>query len=264
MNTITAEWVLVVMSASRYLVRRAGNVLGRFAAGIETPKSSMRKRRARPVIDAEAAGFKQAVDEVSDGVRATVHTRRRPFRSARGSRDKIMDNGGTKNVLDAAAATNAEKVTISSTAVYGVPKIHPLPARFRHCAAGLWRYPCADAEKECDAATALDVTIIRPKTFTGTGRLLLFQNFEWIHEGHQIPIIAPATTSISCSRLPTNDAIYRATGYSQPQRNLQHLERRNTPVRRRFKFDSSGCLEWCAPWLRKRHSWLENQFFRVP
>lgn len=101
--------------------------------------------------------------------------------------------GGTKNVLDLSAKHKVKRVIfISSTAVYGVPKIHPIFEHFQRVGVGAYGESKILAEDLCFRAIEKrqHVTIIRPKTFVGTGRLGVFEIlFDWIHDGKRIPII---------------------------------------------------------------------------
>jgi len=162
------------------------------------------------------------VASAMEGVNAVVHTA--AALPIQGSRDKIMDTnvGGTRNVLTAAKQLGTEKVVhISTTAVYGVPKIHPLYEISPIIPLGLYGISKVDAEKACDEArgNGVDVTIIRPKTFIGIGRLGIFQIlFEWIREGRKIPIIGTGNNHyqlLAVSDLV--DALYRSC--SQPNKN---------------------------------------------
>ncbi|HVF10349.1 MAG TPA: NAD(P)-dependent oxidoreductase [Abditibacteriaceae bacterium] len=163
-----------------------------------------------------------AVRAAAQGVDAIVHTA--AALPIQGSRDTIMDTnvGGTRNTLNAALNNGVGKALhISTTAVYGVPKIHPLYETSPIVPLGLYGISKVDAEKECDAARGkgLDVTIIRPKTFIGTGRLGIFQIlFEWIREGCKIPIIGTGNNRyqlLAVSDLV--DALYRSA--TQPNHN---------------------------------------------
>jgi nucleoside-diphosphate-sugar epimerase len=148
-------------------------------------------------------------------VTAVVHTA--AALPIQGNREKIMATnvGGTRNVLQAAQQHGVQKALhISTTAVYGVPKIHPLFETSPSVPLGLYGISKVDAEKACDEARqkGLDVTIIRPKTFIGTGRLGIFQIlFEWIREGRRIPIIGTGNNQyqlLAVSDLV--DAIFRS------------------------------------------------------
>src|SRR5690606_17420674 len=78
-----------------------------------------------------------------------------------------------------------------------------------------------DAEAACEVArkNGVDVTIIRPKTFIGTGRLGIFQIlFEWIREGRRIPIIGTGNNRYQLLSVDDLvDAIFRST--TQPNQN---------------------------------------------
>lgn len=100
---------------------------------------------------------------------------------------------GTRNVLEAALAAGVRRViAISSTALYGIPEIHPLYEDSALAPLGLYGQSKFELEQACLAyrARGLDVAIVRPKTFIGTGRLGLFQIlFDWIQHGKKIPIL---------------------------------------------------------------------------
>lgn len=100
---------------------------------------------------------------------------------------------GTANVLTAAFTHNIKKVIhISSTAVYGIPKKHPIEEEDPLVGVGPYGASKIQAEKLCRdyLAKGLNVTILRPKTFLGTGRLGVFEIlFDWIHDGKKIPVI---------------------------------------------------------------------------
>lgn len=100
---------------------------------------------------------------------------------------------GTQNILSAAEKNNVKRVIyISSTAVYGVPKKHPIFETDPRIGVGPYGISKIEAEKRCEKAIkdGLNVTIIRPKTFVGTGRLGVFEIlFDWIHDGKKIPVV---------------------------------------------------------------------------
>ncbi len=207
--------------ASRYL-REGWNVRLLDVLPLTEPELLDAQKEGRvEVVEADVADA-QAVEKASENVRTIVHTA--AALPIQGSRDKIMDTnvGGTKNVLDAAKKHNVQKVVhISTTAVYGVPKIHPLYETSPIVPLGLYGISKVEAEKACDQAreNGVDVTIIRPKTFIGTGRLGIFQIlFEWIREGHRIPIIGTGNNKYQLLAVEDLvDAIYRST--TQPNHN---------------------------------------------
>jgi len=100
---------------------------------------------------------------------------------------------GTRNVLELSKIHNVKRVIfISSTAVYGVPKKHPIEETDPRVGVGPYGKSKILAEDLCFRAIekGQHVTIIRPKTFVGTGRLGVFEIlFDWIHDGKKIPII---------------------------------------------------------------------------
>lgn len=100
---------------------------------------------------------------------------------------------GTRNILEAARKNKVKRIVyISSTAVYGVPKKHPIVETDPLVGVGAYGITKIEAEKLCFAAIkrGQNVTIIRPKTFLGTGRLGVFEIlFDWIHDGKHIPVI---------------------------------------------------------------------------
>jgi len=111
------------------------------------------------------------------------------------SREDIFTTNvnGTKNVLDLALKFGVKRVVyISSTAVYGVPKKHPIVETDPMIGVGAYGESKIEAEAVCHQylKKGLPVTILRPKTFIGTERLGVFEIlFDWIHDGKKIPMI---------------------------------------------------------------------------
>lgn len=106
---------------------------------------------------------------------------------------EAVNVGGTENVLKGALDAGVRRViAISSTALYGIPEVHPLYEDSPIDPLGLYGESKHKLEQAClrYRAQGLDVTIVRPKTFIGTGRLGLFQIlFDWIQHGKNIPIL---------------------------------------------------------------------------
>lgn len=99
---------------------------------------------------------------------------------------------GTENLLAAALAAKVRKVIyVSSSAVFGVPKSNPVTETTAPAPGEAYGRAKLEAETLCQQHTArgLDVTIIRPRTIMGHGRLGIFQIlFEWIREGYNVPV----------------------------------------------------------------------------
>jgi len=97
---------------------------------------------------------------------------------------------GTKIVLDACIEAGVKRfIYISSTAVYGMPKYHPIFEDAALDPMGHYGIAKAKAEKFVQEATGIEWIIIRPKSFIGTGRLGIFQLlFDWIESGRKIPV----------------------------------------------------------------------------
>jgi nucleoside-diphosphate-sugar epimerase len=110
----------------------------------------------------------------------------------RGSRAEIssVNVGGTATLLAAAREAGVGRtVFISSTAVYGVPKVHPIGEDAPLHGVGPYGESKIEAERVCleFARRGLEVVIVRPKTFIGPERLGVFEIlFDWIHDGRRI------------------------------------------------------------------------------
>jgi nucleoside-diphosphate-sugar epimerase len=110
----------------------------------------------------------------------------------RGSRREIMSVNieGTATMLAAAREAGVGRfMFISSTSVYGVPKVHPLFEDSPLVGVGPYGESKIAAE-ELVRRSVLDTVIIRPKTFLGPERLGVFEIlFDWIREGKRIPML---------------------------------------------------------------------------
>ncbi len=99
---------------------------------------------------------------------------------------------GTENLLHAALAAKVGKVIyVSSSAVFGVPKANPVTEATPPAPGEAYGAAKLEGETLCHryARDGLDVTIIRPRTIMGHGRLGIFQIlFEWIREGYNVPV----------------------------------------------------------------------------
>ena len=100
---------------------------------------------------------------------------------------------GTDNLFQAAWRHKVRKVIhLSSSAVFGVPKHNPfdetvIPAPLEAYGKAKW-----EAEKRAakHVSMGLDITIIRPSTIVGPGRLGTFSIlFDWVRSGTRLPVL---------------------------------------------------------------------------
>lgn len=106
---------------------------------------------------------------------------------------RTVNVDGTKVLLEAARSAGAAKVVhTSSSAVFGVPRSNPVmpdtvpsPAEDYGMAKLAAEWACLKA-----AAQGLDVSIVRPRTILGHGRLGIFGIlFDWIADGADVPVL---------------------------------------------------------------------------
>lgn len=123
---------------------------------------------------------------------------------------------GTENILRAAKKNSVRQVIyISSTAVYGVPKKHPIVETDPVHGVGPYGESKIAAEALCRKYRdeGMCVTVLRPKTFVGTHRLGVFEIlFDWIKDGKKIPVFGSGMNRYQL--LDVDDlveAIYRLT-----------------------------------------------------
>ena len=134
-----------------------------------------------------------AVDAALDGVDWVIHgAAALPLWTP----DEIYSTNvfGTRTTLERILEAPSVKRTvfISSTAVYGVPRVHPLLEYFPMVGVGPYGESKILGEKVCDEfrERGLTITTIRPKTFIGTHRLGVFQIlFDWVERGKRIPLV---------------------------------------------------------------------------
>ncbi len=132
--------------------------------------------------------------ELCDGADVLIHAA--AALPIRGSRREIMSVNvdGTATLLAAARDGGVRRVVyISSTAVYGVPKVHPLSEDAPLVGVG----PYGESKIACErlvAASPLESVVIRPKTFLGPERLGVFEIlFDWIRDGRRIYVLGDGT-----------------------------------------------------------------------
>ena len=112
------------------------------------------------------------------------------------SRKDIFETNvtGTRNMLELAEELGVRRFCyISSTAVYGVPEKHPIYEDDPLIGVGPYGESKILAEQVCNEYRAkgeMVVSVIRPKTFIGTGRMGVFGIlYTWVKEGRRIPVI---------------------------------------------------------------------------
>jgi nucleoside-diphosphate-sugar epimerase len=100
---------------------------------------------------------------------------------------------GTENLLRSALAAKARKVIYtSSSAVFGAPKSNPVNEQTMPTPAEAYGRAKLEGETLCNkySKQGLDISIIRPRTIMGHGRLGIFQIlFEWIRTGYNVPVL---------------------------------------------------------------------------
>ena len=134
---------------------------------------------------------KKVVKKAVDGVDFVIHAAAAlPLWKAKDIYTTNID--GTKNILEASKRAKVRQVVyISSTAVYGIPKKHPIFETDPVHGVGPYGESKIAAEKLCEKyrSQKLSVTVLRPKTFVGTHRLGVFEIlFDWIKDGKKIPV----------------------------------------------------------------------------
>ncbi|MDG4766358.1 NAD-dependent epimerase/dehydratase family protein [Solwaraspora sp. WMMD406] len=154
-----------------------------------------------PPAEVADSGYRHLIGDVRDpsvlaaafaGADAVVHCAAAlPSYPADQIRSIVVE--GSRTVLDAARSAKVPRlVYISSTAVYGLPRQVPTPEH--HPYAPVDSYSTAKADAERLAVSYRDddliLTVLRPKTFLGPGRMGLFAMlFQWAHEGRNFPVL---------------------------------------------------------------------------
>lgn len=104
-----------------------------------------------------------------------------------------VNEGGTRTLLDAALTTGVRKVIhMSSSAVYGAPDRNPVTEATTPRPGEEYGKAKLAAEAVCREfrGKGADITIIRPRTIMGHGRLGIMQMlFEWVRRGEAIPVL---------------------------------------------------------------------------
>lgn len=106
---------------------------------------------------------------------------------------RTVNVDGTALLLDACRAAGVSKVVhTSSSAVFGIPRTNPVLPTTVPSPAEEYGHAKLAAEWACLAAVrdGLDVTIVRPRTILGHGRLGIFGIlFEWVADGADVFVL---------------------------------------------------------------------------
>lgn len=106
---------------------------------------------------------------------------------------RTVNLDGTRNLLSAALDCGVGKtIFTSSTAVFGIPAELPIKRSTKPTPVEPYGRTKVAAERLCQdyVERGLDITVIRPRTILGHGRLGIFQMlFEWIREGRNVPVM---------------------------------------------------------------------------
>jgi nucleoside-diphosphate-sugar epimerase len=103
-----------------------------------------------------------------------------------------IDVDGTRNLIKEAYKQKVERfVHISSTAVYGVPKKHPIYEKDKLIGVGAYGKAKIQAEKEClKYRKKMCTPILRPKSFIGPERLGVFALlYDWAKDAKNFPLL---------------------------------------------------------------------------
>jgi nucleoside-diphosphate-sugar epimerase len=137
----------------------------------------------------------RVVRDAVDGIDVVFHNVAQQPLAKDGALIESVNVGGTRILLGAALdAGVTQLVHTSSTSVYGVPTTNPVTEETPTIAAEVYGRAKVTAERLCrDAADrGLDVTIIRPRTIVGHGRLGLFGIlFDWVADGVPVFVLGP-------------------------------------------------------------------------
>ncbi len=101
---------------------------------------------------------------------------------------------GTRNLLDAVQSAGVKKtVLVSSSAIFGVPPKNPVDDSVQPAPReeyGRAKLAGEELARERSKRDGLDVSIVRPRTILGHGRLGIFQIlFEWVRTGSNVFVL---------------------------------------------------------------------------
>src|SRR5436190_5057830 len=162
--------------------------------------------RTLDVAPLDDPGLEASVEEVRGDVRDPADARRLaegtdvlvhaaaalPIQASREGIRSVNVKGAAVTLAAALEVGVRRAILISSTAVYGVPEVHPIPEDAPLVGVGYYGESKIEAERVAQdvGRRGLEAVILRPKTFIGPERLGVFEIlFDWIREGRRIPIL---------------------------------------------------------------------------
>lgn len=135
----------------------------------------------------------KAVHAACEGVDVVIHAVAQQPLSKDPALMRSVNIDGTRNLLQAALDARVKKVIfMSSTSIFGIPDELPIRRATPANPVEAYGRTKVAAEEVCREfiARGLDVTLIRPRTILGHGRLGIFQMlFEWIRDGSNVPVL---------------------------------------------------------------------------
>ncbi|MBD3240161.1 MAG: NAD-dependent epimerase/dehydratase family protein [Chitinivibrionales bacterium] len=167
---------------ARHLLANGWQVRGLDVVPLNEPDLEAVEFVSGDVGDAEAVG------RLVKGVDAVIHNAALVPLSRSGKRYWTVNVDGTRTVLEACARNKVSKVVyISSSSVYGVPVEEPVTEQTPLNPMDDYGRSKAAGEAVCvEYRSSLDISIIRPRTIIGTGRLGILQIlFDWLRENRR-------------------------------------------------------------------------------
>jgi nucleoside-diphosphate-sugar epimerase len=138
-----------------------------------------------------------ATAHLCEGVDVLVHAAAAlPIQASRKAIRSANVDGTAVTFAAALEAGVPRAILISSTAVYGIPKHHPLREDAPLVGVGHYGESKIEAERVArrTGRRGLEVVVLRPKTFIGPERLGVFEIlFDWIRERRRVPILGDGT-----------------------------------------------------------------------
>ena len=158
----------------------------------------------------------RAVAEACQDVEVAFHNAALVPLARAGKGYQVTNVSGTRNVLDACSQAKVRKVVhISTSSVYGVPVKLPIDESTQLTPLGRYGKSKYQAERLCQAykQKGMDISIIRPRTILGPGRLGILQVlFDWVRRGRKFYIIGSGNNRFQLvSARDLADACYLAS-----------------------------------------------------